>query len=305
MQRTTLEQWRMLRAVVEHGGFAQAAAAIHKSQSTINHAVHKLQDQLGLPLLEVVGRKAQLTEAGQLMLRRAGQLLDQAKALEAVAESLAAGTEAEIRVAIDEVYPYAYLAAALETVSTEFPNTRVQLREVVLSGGPELLLSGAVDLLVAGEVPPGFIGQPIMQALFLPVAHVDHPLHQLQRPLSLQDLARHRQLVIRDSALEASRDSGWLGAEQRWTVSHVATSVDMIERGLGFAWLPASRAEPGLAAGILRELPLARDARRYASLYLIYADTDRAGPATCRLAELLLSHGAEYQKLHAGPGTSA
>ena len=71
MNRTTLEQWRMLQAVVDHGGFAQAAAAIHKSQSTINHAVHKLQDQLGVPVLEVVGRKAQLTEAGALLLRRA------------------------------------------------------------------------------------------------------------------------------------------------------------------------------------------------------------------------------------------
>ena len=56
MNKTTLDQWRMLQAVVRHGGFAQASAAIHKSQSTINYAVHKLQDQLGLPLLEVVGR---------------------------------------------------------------------------------------------------------------------------------------------------------------------------------------------------------------------------------------------------------
>ena len=74
MNRTTLEQWRMLKAVVDHGGFAQAAQAVHKSQSTINHAVHKLQDQLGLKLLEVQGRKAQLTRAGELMLRRAEQL---------------------------------------------------------------------------------------------------------------------------------------------------------------------------------------------------------------------------------------
>ena len=71
MARTTLEQWRMFQAVVEHGGFAQAAEAVHKSQSSINHAVHKLQEQIGLPLLEVVGRKAQLTDAGRLMLRRA------------------------------------------------------------------------------------------------------------------------------------------------------------------------------------------------------------------------------------------
>ena len=92
MNKTTLEQWRMLKAVVEHGGFAQAAEAVHKSQSTINHAVHKLQDRLDLPLLELKGRKAHLTEAGKLMLRRAEQLLDQAAQLEDVAASLAAGS---------------------------------------------------------------------------------------------------------------------------------------------------------------------------------------------------------------------
>ena len=100
MNKTTLEQWRMLQAVVQHGGFAQAADAIHKSQSTINYAVHKLQDQLGLPLLQVVGRKAQLTEAGELMLRRAGQLLAQAEQLEEIAGGLARGIEPEINIAL-------------------------------------------------------------------------------------------------------------------------------------------------------------------------------------------------------------
>ena len=294
MQRSTLEQWRMLQAVVEHGGFAQAAAAVHKSQSTINHAVHKLQDQLGVPLLEVVGRKAQLTDAGVLLLRRANQLLGQAGQLEAVAGDLARGTEAEIHIAIDEVYPYAYLASALEALAEEFPNTRVQLMETVLSGGAEQFLAGDVDLLVAGQAPSGFLGEHLMRAEFVAVAHVDHPLHQLQRTLDLHDLAQHRQIVIRDSARERSVDSGWLGAEQRWTVSHVATSLDFILRGMGFAWLPASRVKPHLEAGRLRELPLGGASRRYTELYLVFRDRELAGPATLRLGELLTESCRDY-----------
>ena len=287
MHKTTLEQWRMLKAGVEHGGFAQAADAVHKSQSTINHAVHKLQDRLGLPLLEVKGRKAQLTEAGRLMLRRAEQLLEQAAQLEEVAESMAAGTEAEIRVAVDEVYPHDYLAGALQAFSEAFPNTRVQLQETVLGGGPEQLVTGEVDLLVAGTVPQGFIGSPILRAEFIAVAHSDHPLHQLGRDVSMGDLQQHRQIVIRDSARGQGRDSGWLGAEQRWTVSHVATSADMISRGMGFAWLPRSRVQAGLASGILRELPLGEASRRYTELYLVHADLEAAGPAALQLGELL------------------
>ncbi|MFV8818699.1 LysR family transcriptional regulator [Haliea sp. E17] len=284
--RTTLEQWRMFQAVVEHGGFAQAAEAIHKSQSSINHAVHKLEALLGLQLLEVVGRKAQLTKAGALMLRRAEQLLSQAGQLEAVAGSLATGVEAEVRVAVDEVYPNCPLADALQALSEAYPNTRVQLHETVLSGGAELLTAGAVDLLISGQTPPGFLGEPLMRVEFIAVARPDHSLFALQRELTLQDLEQQRQVVVRDSARHTSVDSGWLGAEQRWTVSHITTSVEMVERGMGFAWLPGSRIGAALAAGRLQELPLGAQSRRYAELYLIYADRDRAGPATCRLGEL-------------------
>lgn len=287
MSKSTLEQWRMFRAVVEHGGFAQAAAAIHKSQSSINHAVHKLQDQLDLPLLEVVGRKAQLTDAGRLMLRRSGQLLDQAEQLETIAQSLAQGDEAELRVAVDEVYPPDCLAEALARLSAEYTSTRVELIETVLTGGSERLLAGDVDLLIAGEVPTGFLGEPLVDVDFIAVTHPDHPLQQLGRSLNLQDLAAYRQVVVRDSASGMRADAGWLGAEQRWTVSHVATSVAMICRGMGFAWLPITRIATELHGGKLRELPLERGSRRRVSLYLTHADADKAGPATARLGQLL------------------
>lgn len=287
MHRSTLEQWRMLQAVVTHGGFAQAAQAIHKSQSSINHAVHKLQDQLGVPLLEVVGRKARLTAAGTLLLRRASQLLSEASQLEDIAASLARGNEAEVRLAVDELYPADALATALAGFSEAYPHTRVELFETVLSGGPEMLQAGRVDLLVAAQVPQGFLGDALHTVTFLAVAHPEHPLHALGRPLQLADLRQHRQLVVRDSALGRRADSGWLGAEQRWTVSHVATSVNMICQGMGFAWLPEHRIARPIAAGLLKPLPLEEGARRQATLYLTHADRDLAGPATCHLAERL------------------
>jgi len=285
--RATLEQWRMLLAIADHGGFAQAAAAIHKSQSSINHAVHKLQDQLGLELIEVIGRKTTLTEAGELMCRRARQLLDQAEQMEELAEILTQGVEAEIRIAIDEMFPPQLLAGALQQLSCDYPHTRVQLMETILYGGPEKLLAGEADLIVASEVPQGFLGEALLEIEFVAVAQRDHPLHQWGRPLNLSDLEQHRQVVVRDSASSRRTDSGWLGADQRWTVSHVATSVDMICQGTGFAWLPLSRIADKLQAGDLLELPLEKGARRRSQLYLTYTDEDRAGPATCHLGRLL------------------
>ena len=179
------------------------------------------------------------------------------------------------------------LAGALDELAGDYPHLRIQLQETVLSGGGEKLLAGEVDMLIAGSVPPGFLGEPILHLEFLAVSHPDHPLQHLGRALNLQDLTQHRQIVVRDSALKTQTDSGWLGAEQRWTVSHLGTSRDMIARGMGFAWLPLSRIRVNLGAGTLKALPLEHGARRSSVLYLIFADPDRLGPATRQLAESL------------------
>ncbi|GHC36130.1 LysR family transcriptional regulator [Aidingimonas halophila] len=288
MSRVTLLQWQMLAAVVDHGGFARAADAVHKSPSTLNHAVHKLEEQLGVALLEPVGRQVQLTEAGALLLRRARQLLESAESLEDVAGRLAEGLEAEVVLAVDQIFPPDALARALEIFSAAYPHVRVQLHETVLNGGTEMLYDGRADLVVSGLAAQGFLGEPIVTVNFIAVAHPDHPLHQLQRPLDLRDLERHRQLVVRDSALRQSMDAGWLKAEQRWTVSHLATSLDMLERGLGFAWMPETLIHAALEADRLRPLPLVAGGRRESPMQLIYRDRDRAGPATRVLAETLL-----------------
>src|SRR5262245_21769817 len=96
----TLEQWRSLVAVVDAGGYAQAAEALHKSQSSVTYAVQKLESVLGVEAFEVRGRKAHLTPTGELLYRRARALLDDAGGLEKAARTLSAGWEAEIRVAM-------------------------------------------------------------------------------------------------------------------------------------------------------------------------------------------------------------
>ena len=65
---TTLDAWEILQTVVQLGGFAPAAEKLNRSQSTISYAIGRLQDQLGVRLFEIHGRKAQLTELGRVLL---------------------------------------------------------------------------------------------------------------------------------------------------------------------------------------------------------------------------------------------
>ncbi|WP_043529897.1 LysR family transcriptional regulator [Litchfieldella xinjiangensis] len=287
MSRVTLAQWQMLAAVIDHGGFAKAAEAVHKSPSTLNHAVHKLEEQLGVQVLELSGRHVRLTEAGEMLLRRARQLIESAAALEDVAERLSEGLEAEVILAVDQLFPPDALAHALETFSSTYPLIRVQLHETVLNGGIEMLYDARADLVISGLAPQGFLGEPLVSVTFVAVAHPSHALHRLGRELDLRDLEQHRQLVVRDSALRQSMDAGWLKAEQRWTVSHLDTSIDMLTRGLGFAWVPVTRIGELLAAGDLVPLPLNAGGVREVPMQLFFRDRDRAGPATHALAGAL------------------
>ncbi|GBL03257.1 LysR family transcriptional regulator [Glaciecola sp. KUL10] len=103
--KTTLEQWRILQAVVDYGGYAHAAEKLNKSQSSLNHAVAKLQSMLGVQLLEVIGRKAVLTEAGEVMLRRSRYLTQDVENLESLAININQDWEPEITLVVDLAYP--------------------------------------------------------------------------------------------------------------------------------------------------------------------------------------------------------
>jgi len=286
--KISLEQWRALIAVVEGGGYAQAAERLHKTQSTVTYAVQKLQSLLGVEVFRIDGRKARLTPTGEVLYRRARALVDEAEALERASAHLAAGWEPEIKLAVEIVFPTWLLLKCFEQFAAERPETRIQLYETVLGGTDEALMEHRVDLAIAGHVPAGFVGDVLMRVHFVAAAHPDHPLHRLGRPLTLQDLRKHRQLVIRDSGVARKRESGaWLGAEQRWTVSHKATSIYAARMGLGFAWFARDTIRDELDRGLLKPLPLREGGERSIELYLVYADPDYAGPGARRMAQIV------------------
>lgn len=301
--RISLEQWRALAAVVEAGGYAQAAEQLHKTQSTVTYAVQKIERLLGLKVFSVQGRKAMLTDEGQVLYRRARSLLDEAENLERGASSMAAGWAPEVRLAVEIIFPTWLLLQCFARFALERPETRIQLYETVLGGTDEALLNKRVEFAIAGHVPPGFVGDALMRLRFIAAAHPDHPLHKLGRRLSHADLRPHRQLVIRDTAQQRPRESGaWLGAEQRWTVSNKATSIAAACLGMGFAWYPEETIQAELDRGALKPLPLREGAERFVELYLVFADRDYAGRAARRLAEVI-REGVTSQCKTAAKGT--
>ena len=290
--RISLEHWRSLLAVVDAGGYAQAAEVLHKSQSAITYAVQRIEELLGVKAFEVIGRKAHLTPTGEVLYRRAKALLEEAGALEGAAGSLAAGWESELRLAVEIVFPTWLLLQCFARFAEERPQMRIELYESVLSGTEEALLQWKVDLAICSQIPPGFVGDSLMRLRFIAAAHPEHPLHQLGRELTVQDLRKHRHLIIRDTGSQRRAGSS-LGAEQSWTVSHKATSIHAAVMGLGFAWFAEDTVRGELDRGVLKPLPLREGGERWADLYLVFADRDYAGPGALRLAALIRENVTE------------
>jgi DNA-binding transcriptional LysR family regulator len=282
-----LDQWRALIAVVDAGGYAQAAASLHKSQSAVTYAVQKIESLLGVKAFEIQGRKAMLTPTGRMLYRRAMALVGEAANLEQAARTLSAGWEAEIGLAVEILFPSGLLIDCLAQFGQDSPRTRVEVIESVLGGTPEALLKGQADLAISPQIPPGFLGNPLMRLRVIAVAHPEHPLHALGRELSYGDLRGHRHLTVRDTGANRDRRAVTVEVEQRWTVSHMETSIQAACMGHGFAWYPEERIRDELARGKLKPLPLRDGGERYADLYLIFADPDFAGPGVRRLAEII------------------
>jgi DNA-binding transcriptional LysR family regulator len=260
----------------------------------VSYAVQKIEQLLDVVLFEKQGRRAVLTPAGEVLHRRARSLLERAGALERGAAELRADWDPELRLAVEIVFPTWLLLHSLERFGAAQPRTRVQLFETVLGGTDEVLHQRAVDLAIGTYVPQGFSGDPLLRVHFVAAAHPDHPLHRLGRPLTLDDLREHRHLLVRDTAVQRTRESGgWRGAEQRWTVSHKATQIAAACKGLGFAWFPEDAIRRELESGQLAPLPMREGAERFGELYLIFADPDFPSAGAARMAGILREDVAE------------
>ena len=281
--RITLEQWRALQAVVEAGGYAQAAEVLHKTQSTLTYAVQKIERLLDVKVFEIRGRKAVLTEAGQVLYRRARTLLEEAAMLERGAAAMSKDWQPEIGIAVEILFPTWLLIECLGEFAKERPETRVEVYETVLTDTLALLKDGVVDIAIGSE-EAGMTGEPLMRVEFMAVANPSHPLHALGRKVTARDLKRHRRILIRESGPQ--RKTEVAGVELRWTFSNKASQIRALVEGHGYAWVPVDNVKSELERGELKVLPMEQGSRS-ARLMMAFDDPDYPGRDAARLGELL------------------
>src|SRR5512146_572433 len=270
---TTIDQWEVLEAVVQLGSFAAAAAKMNRSQSTISYAISRLQDQFKIPLLEMKGRKAQLTDAGKALLADVEPLLTGFRALEQRAESLAAGGETEIRLSVDSVFPNDRLFAALAELARVFPHAHPTLHKASFLSSVEEFSNFGADMCIAGLAAREQLIKPILDIRMKAVARGDHPLHQIKRQLTRIDLIQKLAVIIEGSGNEPRRQPH--SPSQRYlAVNTIESAIEAVRSGICFGWLPVYRIQPFLDSGELVGLQLPLGGERFARMNLIMRDLD-------------------------------
>jgi DNA-binding transcriptional LysR family regulator len=132
----TLAQLRHLIALAECGSFSRAAERSHLTQPALSRSIQTLESELGVNLVDRVGRRAELTPMGRETLERARQLVSDARELEERAQAVASGRFGKLRVGLGSGPAAMLMLPLLLEVATRRPQWRVEAAR------------GATDLLV-------------------------------------------------------------------------------------------------------------------------------------------------------------
>ncbi|OEE01903.1 LysR family transcriptional regulator, partial [Vibrio cyclitrophicus ZF270] len=239
--KTTLDQWQTLYEIDRAGSIQAAALQLNKSHTTLIYALRKLEDQLGVSLVQVEGRRAVLSEDGKSLLRRASSMLEQARELELISEQLAKGVESEIVVAVDHLCCLKRLYQPMAAFLAENNTTSIQVIETSLSKTTEMVTQELADVAIINLPITNYSAEAFGFTIMEPVVASSHSLANVSS-ISLNQLSSLPQIVVRDlgsvEKLTEKKDVGWLKSSQRITVDNFDHAFGAVEQGVGYCRLP-------------------------------------------------------------------
>jgi DNA-binding transcriptional LysR family regulator len=264
----TLDQLRILKAIASEGSFKRAADSLYVSQPAVSLQVQNLERQLNVPLFDRGGRRAQLTEAGHLLLDYGEKILtlcqETCRAIEDL-QNLQGGT---LIVGASQTTGTYLLPRMIGMFRQRYPDVAVQLQVHSTRRTSWSVANGQVDLaIIGGEVPSEL--QETLQitpyaedelALILPVFHPLAKVPTIQKDdlYKLQFIALDSQSTIRkviDQVLaRCGVDTRRLKIEME--LNSIEAIKNAVQSGLGAAFVSISAIEKELQMGVLHRAPI-------------------------------------------------
>ena len=259
----TLDQLRILKAIATEGSFKRAADSLYVSQPAVSLQVQNLERQLDVPLFDRGGRRAQLTEAGYLLLNYGEKILtlcqETCRAIEDL-QNLQGGT---LIVGASQTTGTYLLPRMIGMFRQRYPDVAVQLQVHSTRRTSWSVANGQVDLAIIGGEVPGELQETLEVipyaedelALILPAFHPLAKVGTVQREdlYKLQFITLDSQSTIRkviDQVLaRCDIDSRRLKVEME--LNSIEAIKNAVQSGLGAAFVSIAAIEKELQMGVL------------------------------------------------------
>jgi DNA-binding transcriptional LysR family regulator len=290
----TLEQLRIFLAVVEHLHFTRAAEDLYITQPAVSAAVQSLEKEYGIKLFHRVGRRVEITDAGEMLKAEAQKIIDQVTLTERGLKELTSLQRGEIRIGSSLTIGNYWLPERISEFKRQYPGITVNC---LLANAEEICegtASGLFDLgLVTGEVKPALrssleqqcIGSDRLQI----VVGQSHPWYERSEIL-LGELTA-TDWVMRESG--SGTQQMFEQALQDWGVSVAALSVMLV---LTTSEMIKAVVESGVGAAAISEMMIQKELQ-LATLKAITVLNSRDGSTPLSIAQsvLLLKHRQRFQ----------
>lgn len=264
----TLDQLRILKAIAAEGSFKRAADSLYVSQPAVSLQVQHLERQLDVPLFDRGGRRAQLTEAGRLLLSYGDRILslcqETCRAIDDL-QNLNGGT---LIIGASQTTGTYLMPRMIGLFRKKYPEVAVQLHVHSTRRTAWSVANGQIDLaIIGGEVPTELKEDleivPYAEdelALVLPMLHPLAQVGTLQKEelYKLQFITLDSQSTIRkviDQVLSKSGiDPRQLSIEME--LNSIEAIKNAVQAGLGAAFLSVTAIEKELQMGVIHRVAI-------------------------------------------------
>ncbi|MCY9855449.1 LysR family transcriptional regulator [Vibrio mediterranei] len=257
-----LETLQILDILEREGTFSLAAAHLNKSVSTISYRVQKLEDDLGILILDRSGHRAVFTRIGQVLVDQGRQILTGSDNLIHRIHQLSSGWESELTLSYDGIIGQDIALTLIEKISAKC-STQLYIQEDILSGGWEALISGKADILISSilnmKLPNTINIKTIGTIDMVWVAAKGATILNVPDPLNESTRQNYPIVAVADTARAGPKTSRNILLNQKIiTVSSMLDKISAIIRNIGFGTVPKHLIKEELSKGTLVEIGHAR-----------------------------------------------
>lgn len=294
----TLRHLRIFEAVARHGSISRAADELHLTQPAVSMQMKQLEEQIGLPLVEQIGRRICLTEAGQMLRVHACDIAGRMAQLNASMEQFRGLQRGLLRLAVVSTANY-FLPTLIAEFNARHPGVRISLQVGNRASVLSALAESSTDLAITGQPPDGVdvVAQNFKANPLVVIASPNNPLAGKSQ-VSMKRLAEEV-LVMREpgsgTRAAAERQFAALGLAMRPGCEFGTNEAvkQAVRAGLGVAVVSAQTIELELRTNCLVVLPV-EGFPILRQWYVVHRTQHRLSAAAATFRDMLLSLDPDY-----------